>query len=415
MNSAARRWKHRERGLGDRSIVVFDSPRDVKGTALLSHTKILDPDDQWLYLPALERVKRISSGEQVGSVRGERVRVRGSALAGGGKVHLQVAARRARTTSWSASWSSAFLCTRTRATRARWSGGTRSSIVSSESTFTIARTSCSRHSLISTTSSTLEQYWRSDRFRDGQPSERQEHRPLLRRVGVPRRPERERLRAGPSQASALAPMHPVPPGAPQRLVSSSSGAPGPRRSWPRHCSSLPARQGRASGTSPVGVGAEIRIFPRGSRVPPIRRIRGCPRHSWPSRRSSTSGLTMPTASHRGTVSASWTRTTTTGPTLDLRELHYLHLSGTAGVIMAGSRQGLLGASPSPVIWVDIINQNPTARRGHRPGGQTGSANGESHAGAILGARSIFSGLPLFRERTFPDDDARLRGTAADQR
>ena len=33
----------------------------LDGTALLSHAKILDPDDQWLYLPALKRVKRISS------------------------------------------------------------------------------------------------------------------------------------------------------------------------------------------------------------------------------------------------------------------------------------------------------------------------------------------------------------------
>jgi outer membrane lipoprotein-sorting protein len=53
-------------GLGDRSIIVFEAPRDIEGTALLSHTKILDPDDQWLYLPALRRVKRISSGNKSG-------------------------------------------------------------------------------------------------------------------------------------------------------------------------------------------------------------------------------------------------------------------------------------------------------------------------------------------------------------
>ena len=51
---------------GDKSIIVFDSPRDIQGTALLSHTKILEPDDQWLYLPALKRVKRISSGNKSG-------------------------------------------------------------------------------------------------------------------------------------------------------------------------------------------------------------------------------------------------------------------------------------------------------------------------------------------------------------
>ncbi|MEL6266267.1 MAG: outer membrane lipoprotein-sorting protein, partial [Pseudomonadota bacterium] len=38
----------------------------IEGTALLSHAKILDPDDQWLYLPALKRVKRISSSNKSG-------------------------------------------------------------------------------------------------------------------------------------------------------------------------------------------------------------------------------------------------------------------------------------------------------------------------------------------------------------
>ena len=48
-------------GEGDKSLITFDAPRDVAGTSLLSHTRILEPDDQWLFLPALERVKRISS------------------------------------------------------------------------------------------------------------------------------------------------------------------------------------------------------------------------------------------------------------------------------------------------------------------------------------------------------------------
>ncbi|GJL85982.1 MAG: membrane protein [Micavibrio sp.] len=52
--------------LGDKSVVVFDSPADISGTALLSHAHILDPDDQWLYLPALKRVKRISSVNKSG-------------------------------------------------------------------------------------------------------------------------------------------------------------------------------------------------------------------------------------------------------------------------------------------------------------------------------------------------------------
>ena len=51
---------------GDKSLVVFDTPRDVSGTALLSYSHILKADDQWLYLPALKRVKRISSSNKSG-------------------------------------------------------------------------------------------------------------------------------------------------------------------------------------------------------------------------------------------------------------------------------------------------------------------------------------------------------------
>ena len=55
-----------EAGAGDKSLITFDAPRDVAGTSLLWHTKILDPDDQWLFLPALKRVKRISSSNKSG-------------------------------------------------------------------------------------------------------------------------------------------------------------------------------------------------------------------------------------------------------------------------------------------------------------------------------------------------------------
>ena len=55
---------------GDRSMFVFDRPRDVRGTAFLVHAHKNDPDDQWLYLPALKRVKRISSSNQSGSFMG---------------------------------------------------------------------------------------------------------------------------------------------------------------------------------------------------------------------------------------------------------------------------------------------------------------------------------------------------------
>ncbi|MBD3647755.1 MAG: outer membrane lipoprotein-sorting protein, partial [Pseudomonadales bacterium] len=55
---------------GDKSLVIFESPDDIKGTALLSHAHILEPDDQWLYLPALGRIKRISSANKSGSFVG---------------------------------------------------------------------------------------------------------------------------------------------------------------------------------------------------------------------------------------------------------------------------------------------------------------------------------------------------------
>lgn len=58
------------KGDGDKSLVIFDEPRDVKGTAFLSYTHTTGPDDQWLYLPALKRVKRISSNNKSGPFMG---------------------------------------------------------------------------------------------------------------------------------------------------------------------------------------------------------------------------------------------------------------------------------------------------------------------------------------------------------
>ncbi|MBC9866277.1 MAG: outer membrane lipoprotein-sorting protein [Opitutae bacterium] len=55
---------------GNKSLFVFDEPRDVRGTALLIHAHRESADDQWLYLPALKRVKRISSSNRSGSFMG---------------------------------------------------------------------------------------------------------------------------------------------------------------------------------------------------------------------------------------------------------------------------------------------------------------------------------------------------------
>ncbi|MEN8214051.1 MAG: outer membrane lipoprotein-sorting protein [Pseudomonadota bacterium] len=58
------------RGDGDKSLSLFDTPADVKGTAMLTFSHGLKPDDQWLYLPALKRVKRISSKNKSGPFMG---------------------------------------------------------------------------------------------------------------------------------------------------------------------------------------------------------------------------------------------------------------------------------------------------------------------------------------------------------
>ncbi|WP_111976781.1 outer membrane lipoprotein-sorting protein [Algibacillus agarilyticus] len=55
---------------GDKGLTVFDKPFDVKGTAFLSFSHINKPDDQWLYLPALKRVKRIASRNKSGPFMG---------------------------------------------------------------------------------------------------------------------------------------------------------------------------------------------------------------------------------------------------------------------------------------------------------------------------------------------------------
>ncbi|AOE50956.1 outer membrane lipoprotein-sorting protein [Kangiella sediminilitoris] len=53
-------------GDGDKSLSIFDEPRDVEGTAFLTYSHIEGNDDQWLFLPALKRVKRISSSNKSG-------------------------------------------------------------------------------------------------------------------------------------------------------------------------------------------------------------------------------------------------------------------------------------------------------------------------------------------------------------
>lgn len=55
---------------GDKSLIVFKSPKDVEGTATLTYSHKEGSDDQWLYLPSIKRVKRISSSNKSGPFMG---------------------------------------------------------------------------------------------------------------------------------------------------------------------------------------------------------------------------------------------------------------------------------------------------------------------------------------------------------
>jgi outer membrane lipoprotein-sorting protein len=55
---------------GDKNLYVFESPGDIRGSAFLSYSHITKDDEQWLYLPALKRVKRIASASRAGAFMG---------------------------------------------------------------------------------------------------------------------------------------------------------------------------------------------------------------------------------------------------------------------------------------------------------------------------------------------------------
>jgi outer membrane lipoprotein-sorting protein len=59
-----------EPGVAQYSLVVFDNPADVKGTSLLSHAKLEGEDDQWLFMPAVGRVKRVAAQNKSASFVG---------------------------------------------------------------------------------------------------------------------------------------------------------------------------------------------------------------------------------------------------------------------------------------------------------------------------------------------------------
>lgn len=55
---------------GDKSIVRFMTPAEIKGVAALTHEHPDATDDNWLYLPATKRVRRISGANKTASFQG---------------------------------------------------------------------------------------------------------------------------------------------------------------------------------------------------------------------------------------------------------------------------------------------------------------------------------------------------------
>ncbi len=55
---------------GARSLTIVKAPKDVRGTALLTHAFDHEDDQQWLYFPAVKRVKRIAATGKSGPFMG---------------------------------------------------------------------------------------------------------------------------------------------------------------------------------------------------------------------------------------------------------------------------------------------------------------------------------------------------------
>ena len=56
--------------VGNKIINVFSKPADVKGVSVLTHTAMDGNDQQWMFLPSINRTKRISSSNRSGSFIG---------------------------------------------------------------------------------------------------------------------------------------------------------------------------------------------------------------------------------------------------------------------------------------------------------------------------------------------------------
>ena len=71
--TASRRLRVRSREAGettDQTLMTFDTPRDLAGSGLLSHNQATGEDEQWLYLPAVNRIKQIGARNKSGPFMG---------------------------------------------------------------------------------------------------------------------------------------------------------------------------------------------------------------------------------------------------------------------------------------------------------------------------------------------------------
>lgn len=54
----------------DYSLIIFNTPKDVKGTKTLIHSYLAKNDNQWIYFPSINATKRIANENKSGSFMG---------------------------------------------------------------------------------------------------------------------------------------------------------------------------------------------------------------------------------------------------------------------------------------------------------------------------------------------------------
>lgn len=71
--TASRTLRVRSREAGDntdQTLMTFETPRDLAGSGLLSYNRATGEDEQWLYLPAVKRIKQIGARNKSGPFMG---------------------------------------------------------------------------------------------------------------------------------------------------------------------------------------------------------------------------------------------------------------------------------------------------------------------------------------------------------